>query len=141
VSPPPPAAKQRHDAIEHLLEFLEPGRVTLIRHRLDFRRRPGGRPAVEGRLRIVLDSELDCLRALRLRRDTGGDAATGERVAVADHTLLHRDRADAREEMMVGAVRRGALPPEEARRAEDERAGWICPKRRQLAGESEEMQR
>src|SRR5262249_56144325 len=78
--------------------------------------------AMEGRLRVVFDPELDCLRgglARDLRDDAQpeidarGDASGGDQVAVSHHPGLLVGRPDERQEIRKGPMRRRPTAPEQ----------------------------
>ncbi|MCY1176051.1 hypothetical protein D9M73_163120 [compost metagenome] len=55
--------------------------------------------------------------------DTGGDPATGQQIAVANHPILQRDCAQRLEQLVIGPVSGGAFALEQSRRTQHQRAG------------------
>src|SRR5262245_21691392 len=99
----------RAAARETLQELLEPGEaisVALVHARLERRGSARGRARVERWLRIVLQGELNASRVIfagdLLHRDEPEidprrHTAARDRLPVAHHALLYRDRANARQ--------------------------------------------
>ena len=87
---------------------------------------------LKGRLRVVLEAELDRLRDLVARDlgqqresevDAGGDAAAREAVAVAHHPLGHRNGAERLQQVARGPVAGRLIALQQARGAQHQRAG------------------
>ncbi len=106
--------------------------VAVVDQRQHVGRRKLGPAGVERRRRRVFDAELDRLCRL-LARDLGGnregeidprrDAAAGDEFAVAHDPAIVRNGAEQRQHVPPGPMTGGTLALEQARRAENQRAG------------------
>ena len=121
----------RGGAADRLAAARLRGRDLLPHQREDFRRRGIGRAGVERRRRIIFEPELDRLRGRPVDHDrhqrqreidAGGNAAAGDAVAVDADPRLGRYRAEGFEKIHRRPVRRRAIAPEQAGRAQHQRS-------------------
>jgi hypothetical protein len=114
------------------LESAEARGIAFVRRFLDSLPRHARRAGIERGMWIVFEGKLHGLRDVgpgdlchqgEREIDTRCDTAASESVPIANNAFFHGDRAHAWQQMVIRPMRRRLLALQQARGAEDERAG------------------